>query len=132
MFFQVNLMQYMKLSTSRDFRINAATLDAALQEQDDSQEVSASSAPQELQCCSSYTTAAFLHFYFTIRVHKIGSISTLCPLLKCALCIPLLSDHRVTGHHRDTRTQTEEEETVRSYWAPLLHTLHTRPDCSSG
>lgn len=31
----------MKLSTSRDFRINAATLDAALQEQDDSQEVSA-------------------------------------------------------------------------------------------
>lgn len=38
---QVNLMQYMKLSTSRDFRINAATLDAALQDQDDSQEVSA-------------------------------------------------------------------------------------------
>lgn len=34
-------MQYMKLSTSRDFRINAATLDAALQEQDVSQEVSA-------------------------------------------------------------------------------------------
>lgn len=41
MFDQVNLMQYMKLSTSRDFRINAASLDAALQEQDDSQEVSA-------------------------------------------------------------------------------------------
>ncbi|XP_061891934.1 Fanconi anemia group I protein isoform X2 [Entelurus aequoreus] len=35
---KVNLMQYMKLSTSRDFRINAATLDAALQEQGDSQE----------------------------------------------------------------------------------------------
>ncbi|KAM6937756.1 Fanconi anemia group I protein [Xenentodon cancila] len=35
---KVNLMQYMKLSTSRDFRINAATLDAALQEQDESQE----------------------------------------------------------------------------------------------
>uniref|UniRef100_A0A3Q2XTV3 FA complementation group I n=1 Tax=Hippocampus comes TaxID=109280 RepID=A0A3Q2XTV3_HIPCM len=31
---KVNLMQYMKLSTSRDFRINAASLDAALQEQD--------------------------------------------------------------------------------------------------
>uniref|UniRef100_A0A671YDN1 FA complementation group I n=1 Tax=Sparus aurata TaxID=8175 RepID=A0A671YDN1_SPAAU len=31
---KVNLMQYMKLSTSRDFRINANTLDAALQEQD--------------------------------------------------------------------------------------------------
>ncbi|XP_063781858.1 Fanconi anemia group I protein isoform X2 [Pseudophryne corroboree] len=29
---KVNLMQYMKLSTSRDFRINAATLDVALQE----------------------------------------------------------------------------------------------------
>lgn len=36
-FVQVNLMQYMKLSTSRDFRINTATLEAALQEQDDSQ-----------------------------------------------------------------------------------------------
>lgn len=34
-------MQYMKLSTSRDFRINAATLEAALQEQqqDESQQV---------------------------------------------------------------------------------------------
>ncbi|XP_072326661.1 Fanconi anemia group I protein isoform X1 [Scyliorhinus torazame] len=31
---KVNLMQYMKLSTARDFRINAATLDAALQEQE--------------------------------------------------------------------------------------------------
>uniref|UniRef100_H2M7Z4 FA complementation group I n=1 Tax=Oryzias latipes TaxID=8090 RepID=H2M7Z4_ORYLA len=38
MFIQVNLMQYMKLSTSRDFRINATTLEAALQEQDHSQE----------------------------------------------------------------------------------------------
>uniref|UniRef100_A0A4W5KQZ6 FA complementation group I n=1 Tax=Hucho hucho TaxID=62062 RepID=A0A4W5KQZ6_9TELE len=37
---KVNLMQYMKLSTSRDFRINAATLEAALQEQDNSQQVS--------------------------------------------------------------------------------------------
>lgn len=36
---QVNLMQYMKLSTSRDFRINAATLESALQEQDHSQQV---------------------------------------------------------------------------------------------
>lgn len=35
-------MQYMKLSTSRDFRINAATLEAALQEQDDSLDVSSS------------------------------------------------------------------------------------------
>uniref|UniRef100_A0A3Q4MBU3 FA complementation group I n=1 Tax=Neolamprologus brichardi TaxID=32507 RepID=A0A3Q4MBU3_NEOBR len=46
---KVNLMQYMKLSTSRDFRINAATLDAALQEQDDSQEVSASSTQEPKQ-----------------------------------------------------------------------------------
>uniref|UniRef100_A0A8D3A4R9 FA complementation group I n=1 Tax=Scophthalmus maximus TaxID=52904 RepID=A0A8D3A4R9_SCOMX len=37
---KVNLMQYMKLSTSRDFRIIATTLDAALQEQDNTQEVS--------------------------------------------------------------------------------------------
>uniref|UniRef100_A0A8P4GGF6 FA complementation group I n=1 Tax=Dicentrarchus labrax TaxID=13489 RepID=A0A8P4GGF6_DICLA len=36
---KVNLMQYMKLSTSRDFRINTATLDAALQEHDETQEV---------------------------------------------------------------------------------------------
>lgn len=35
-------MQYMKLSTSRDFRINAETLEAALQEQDDSLDVSSS------------------------------------------------------------------------------------------
>uniref|UniRef100_A0A3P8RJ74 FA complementation group I n=1 Tax=Astatotilapia calliptera TaxID=8154 RepID=A0A3P8RJ74_ASTCA len=46
---KVNLMQYMKLSTSRDFRINAATLDAALQEQDDSQVVSASSTQEPKQ-----------------------------------------------------------------------------------
>ncbi|TNN87802.1 Fanconi anemia group I [Liparis tanakae] len=39
---KVNLMQYMKLSASRDFRINAATLDAALQEQDESQATDAS------------------------------------------------------------------------------------------
>ena len=37
-------MQYMKLSTSRDFRINAATLDAALQQQDASQQVHAPGA----------------------------------------------------------------------------------------
>ncbi|XP_037834228.1 Fanconi anemia group I protein isoform X2 [Kryptolebias marmoratus] len=46
---KVNLMQYMKLSTSRDFRINAATLDAALQEQDDSQEVEESQDTEETQ-----------------------------------------------------------------------------------
>ncbi|XP_070764117.1 Fanconi anemia group I protein [Enoplosus armatus] len=43
---KVNLMQYMKLSTSRDFRINPATLDAALQEQDDSQEVKSQDAEE--------------------------------------------------------------------------------------
>uniref|UniRef100_A0A3Q3RCC6 FA complementation group I n=1 Tax=Monopterus albus TaxID=43700 RepID=A0A3Q3RCC6_MONAL len=43
---KVNLMQYMKLSTSRDFRINAATLDAALQEQDNSQETTESQETQ--------------------------------------------------------------------------------------
>ncbi|KAM7396515.1 hypothetical protein PAMP_019550 [Pampus punctatissimus] len=46
---KVNLMQYMKLSTSRDFRINAATLDAALQEQDDSQETTESQDAVETQ-----------------------------------------------------------------------------------
>uniref|UniRef100_A0A3B5B315 FA complementation group I n=1 Tax=Stegastes partitus TaxID=144197 RepID=A0A3B5B315_9TELE len=46
---KVNLMQYMKLSTSRDFRINAATLDAALQEQDDSQEPTESQDTEETQ-----------------------------------------------------------------------------------
>ncbi|CAK6972607.1 Fanconi anemia group I protein [Scomber scombrus] len=46
---KVNLMQYMKLSTSRDFRINAATLDAALQEQDDSQETTESQDAEETQ-----------------------------------------------------------------------------------
>ncbi|KAL7401954.1 hypothetical protein ABVT39_007309 [Epinephelus coioides] len=46
---KVNLMQYMKLSTSRDFRINAASLDAALQEQDDSQEATESQDAEETQ-----------------------------------------------------------------------------------
>ncbi|XP_043084247.1 Fanconi anemia group I protein isoform X2 [Puntigrus tetrazona] len=48
---KVNLMQYMKLSTSRDFRINAATLDAALQEQehqqDESQQTEDSQVPEQ-------------------------------------------------------------------------------------
>ncbi|XP_066523635.1 Fanconi anemia group I protein [Hoplias malabaricus] len=47
---KVNLMQYMKLSTSRDFRINVATLDAALQEQqEESQEAEASQDSEESQ-----------------------------------------------------------------------------------
>uniref|UniRef100_A0A8B9RB86 FA complementation group I n=1 Tax=Astyanax mexicanus TaxID=7994 RepID=A0A8B9RB86_ASTMX len=37
---KVNLMQYMKLSTSRDFRINAATLQTAMQEQQEKPEES--------------------------------------------------------------------------------------------
>lgn len=46
---KVNLMQYMKLSTSRDFRINTASLDAALQEQGDSQQTTASQEPEQSQ-----------------------------------------------------------------------------------
>ncbi|XP_016318254.1 Fanconi anemia group I protein-like isoform X4 [Sinocyclocheilus anshuiensis] len=50
---KVNLMQYMKLSTSRDFRINAATLEAALQEQeqqrDESQQTEDSQVSEENQ-----------------------------------------------------------------------------------
>ncbi|XP_028814789.1 Fanconi anemia group I protein isoform X2 [Denticeps clupeoides] len=45
---KVNLMQYMKLSTSRDFRINTATVEAALQEQQDSQSTPAQQ-PEESQ-----------------------------------------------------------------------------------
>ncbi|KAF6735606.1 Fanconi anemia group I protein [Oryzias melastigma] len=46
---KVNLMQYMKLSTSRDFRINATTLEAALQEQDHSQETTEAQNAEETQ-----------------------------------------------------------------------------------
>uniref|UniRef100_A0A668APJ8 FA complementation group I n=1 Tax=Myripristis murdjan TaxID=586833 RepID=A0A668APJ8_9TELE len=46
---KVNLMQYMKLSTSRDFRINAASLDAALQEQDGSQQTPVTQEAEETQ-----------------------------------------------------------------------------------
>lgn len=46
---KVNLMQYMKLSTSRDFRINAATLEVALQDQGCSQQTSASQEEEEPQ-----------------------------------------------------------------------------------
>ncbi|XP_023673035.1 Fanconi anemia group I protein isoform X6 [Paramormyrops kingsleyae] len=47
---KVNLMQYMKLSTSRDFRINAAVLETALQESEEatvSQDAEASGEPQK-------------------------------------------------------------------------------------
>ncbi|XP_068458820.1 Fanconi anemia group I protein isoform X2 [Clinocottus analis] len=44
---KVNLMQYMKLSASRDFRINAVTVDAALQEQEESQGTNASQDAEE-------------------------------------------------------------------------------------
>ncbi|XP_054887143.1 Fanconi anemia group I protein [Poeciliopsis prolifica] len=46
---KVNLMQYMKLSTSRDFRINPATLDAALQEQEETGETQESQDGEETQ-----------------------------------------------------------------------------------
>lgn len=92
-------MQYMKLSTSRDFRINAATLDAALQEQDDSQEVSAGSAPQ--------------HHRYRSSLHRLFSSLDCSVSSYFAFALSLLSDHRVTGDRRDTRAQTEEEETVR-------------------
>lgn len=82
MFVQVNLMQYMKLSTSRDFRINAATLEAALQEQDDSLDVS-----------SCYETNTF-------TLNSCGSVS--CPF----------SDHRVSAGRGHTKAQTEEEKTL--------------------
>ncbi|XP_060116244.1 Fanconi anemia group I protein isoform X1 [Heteronotia binoei] len=51
---KVNLMQYMKLSTSRDFRINMSTLESALEEQDaenesDDDQSSASAQPNDSQ-----------------------------------------------------------------------------------
>ncbi|XP_048337616.1 Fanconi anemia group I protein [Sphaerodactylus townsendi] len=51
---KVNLMQYMKLSTSRDFRINVSTLESALEERDaekesDDDQSSASAQPQDSQ-----------------------------------------------------------------------------------
>ncbi|XP_036398034.1 Fanconi anemia group I protein [Megalops cyprinoides] len=46
---KVNLMQYMKLSISRDFRINAATVEAALQEQQESQQTAESQEVNETQ-----------------------------------------------------------------------------------
>lgn len=82
MLVQVNLMQYMKLSTSRDFRINAATLEAALQEQDDSPDVR-----------SSYETDTF-------PLNSFGSRSR------------PFSDHGVSAGGGDTRAPTEEEETL--------------------
>lgn len=82
MLVQVNLMQYMKLSTSRDFRINAATLEAVLQEQEDSPDVSLN-----------YETN-------TCPLNSFGSMS--CPF----------PDHRVSAGRRDTRAQTEEEKTL--------------------
>ncbi|XP_011605603.1 Fanconi anemia group I protein isoform X1 [Takifugu rubripes] len=81
---KVNLMQYMKLSTSRDFRINAETLEAALQEQDDSLDVSSS---------------PYAHTD-TSTQNSSGSIS--CPF----------SGHGVSASRGDARAQTEEEKTL--------------------
>jgi len=64
-------MQYMKLSTSRDFRINAATLDAALQEQDNSQEVSVRLSGASL----TLTVSLLLPFCLITSVDKAGSKS---------------------------------------------------------
>lgn len=75
-------MQHMKLSTSRDFRINAATLEAALQEQDDSLDVS-----------SRHEADAF-------TLNGLGSTSR------------PFSDRRVSAGGGGARAPTEEEETV--------------------
>lgn len=79
-------MQYMKLSTSRDFRINAETLEAALQEQDDSLDVSSS------------------HYARTDASTQNSSGSVSCPF----------SGHGVSASRGDARAQTEEEKTLDS------------------
>lgn len=110
---QVNLMQYMKLSTSRDFRINAATLDAALQEQDDSLEVSAMwSCNWQLQ----RSTAVPLGFCW-VR-------------FQCLFLPPFISDHRDTGGRGDARTQTEEAKTVSWHARALLFDTYRSPNSS--
>lgn len=79
-------MQYMQLSTSRDFRINAATLEAALQEQDCSQEVT--------------TISNWSYHLFSQRFR---------PLCALFLSFP---ERGVTAGRGDSRTQREEEETL--------------------
>lgn len=83
---QVNLMQYMKLSTSRDFRINAVTLEAALQEQDESPDVSS-------------------NFIFRL-ILELGTVLDQCLVLSLV--------HRVSASRGHTRAQTEEEKTLGS------------------
>lgn len=84
-------MQYMKLSTSRDFRINAATLDAVLQEQQepDSQQVSVLYSR-----CSTETSAFSLSGFITVAHLSSGT----------ALAEP----------RTDSGAQEEKEEGVRS------------------
>lgn len=84
---QVNLMQYMKLSTSRDFRINASMLDSVLQEQNTE---NAENEPDNDQ----------------VRTHLAAFADTFPPLLRpavfvsCAgvcemrtVCLPRVSSH---------------------------------------
>lgn len=88
---QVNLMQYMKQSTSRDFRINTATLEAALQEQDSSGEVTQSNVVTNnffrLKC-----------LFFQVVVERTASVCT--------------GGGGSSGGGGDTGAQAEEEETV--------------------
>lgn len=84
-------MQYMKLSTSRDFRINAETLEAALQEQGNNSEVKQShNQPLFL------TVQTELKCFFHVVREITESVFT----------------GRSTGSRGDTGAQTEEEKTL--------------------
>lgn len=93
MLVQVNLMQYMKLSTSRDFRINAETLEAVLQEQDSNTEVKQSHI---LTTSLFFTVQTELKSFF----HVVGKIRE------------SVFTGRSTGSRGDTGAQTEEEKTL--------------------
>lgn len=92
-------MQYMKLTTSRDFRINAAALDAVLQEQQDpdSQQVSAQVWRQENTLPGSLPSKQMWR----------GCMTAASP----NACLP--SDHSHPDPRTESGTQEEEEEGVR-------------------
>lgn len=98
-------MQYMKLSTSRDFRINAETLEAALQEQDNNSEVK-QSHNQLLFLLSKQSEMFFFHV--------VGEITE------------SVFTGRSTGSRGDTGAQTEEEKTliVRNHLQMILIILY--------
>lgn len=98
-------MQYMKLSTSRDFRINAATLETALQEQDDPPDVSPRS-------------------YTETKTSTLSSFGSMCCPFFPSQSLRRQRRHQSPNRRREnTRIQKGEQGVSRSYGRSIFRAL---------